>query len=106
VYIIFSKLSLEHCKYFAQLCPSTHTLHEKLTFYLNPIFQDLVKANKRQVQKSQHEIQREIFSLERQEKETLAEIKKLAAKGQVRNSHLSPFKGPLHGYMILSNRFY
>lgn len=45
---------------------------------------DVIKANKKQVQKSQHEIQREIFALERQEKETLAEIKKMAAKGQVR----------------------
>jgi division protein CdvB (Snf7/Vps24/ESCRT-III family) len=43
---------------------------------------DLLKANKRQVQKSQHEIQREILQLDRQEKEALTEIKKLASKGQ------------------------
>lgn len=36
------------------------------------------------MQKSQNEIQREIAQLDRREKETLAEIKKLAAKGQVR----------------------
>ena len=41
------------------------------------IYTDLLKANKRQVQKSQHEIQREILALDRQEKEALAEIKKL-----------------------------
>lgn len=42
-----------------------------------------MKANRRQLQKSQNEIQREIAQLDRREKETLAEIKKLAAKGQV-----------------------
>lgn len=59
---------------------------ERLTDDLNlfSLFLDLIKANKRQVQKSQHEIQREMLSLDRQERETLAEIKKLAAKGQVR----------------------
>lgn len=51
---------------------------------------DLVKANRRQVQKSQNEIQREIAQLDRREKETLAEIKKLASKGQVRRMHFPP----------------
>lgn len=74
-------------------------------------FLDLIKANKRQVQKSQHEIQRELLSLDRQERETLAEIKKLAAKGQVRKSissrlmHMSEPQRP-HGRWKLCLRIF
>lgn len=72
---------------------------DDLNLYLT--FLDLIKANKRQVQKSQHEIHREMLALDRQERETLAEIKKLAAKGQVRQltfgqwAHVSDIQHPL-----------